>query len=263
MEISGKSFHLRFTFARFMSNLWLKLWLMAYRVLDYLKWLPQRTGRLLRHLMGGPQQLIALLSGTEDTGRPRGLAGSVGRWWFEFLLYTLECLGIGELYETTLDLVKFNTRALYPWEVQLARSVYGDSIHYRRVRIDEFALAGPRQKRFCYVSFYIVNSWGPMENALLLHELVHVWQYERYGAIYMPRSIRAQGSAEGYDYGGVEGLRAFRAQDKGFRDFNFEQQGDIVADYYRIREGYRPCWGNGDRSDLKLYEHFIGQLNSA
>ncbi|MEL6865625.1 MAG: hypothetical protein AAFP19_14455, partial [Bacteroidota bacterium] len=49
---------------------------------------------------------------------------------------------------------------------------------------------------------------------------------------------------------------------KDFLAFNLEQQGDIVSDYYRIRDGYKPRWGNGKRQDLPVYQSFIDQLQS-
>ena len=146
------------------------------------------------------------------------------------------------------------------WEKELAESVFGNSIHYYRVRIDEYAYAGPKQAHFCYVSFHTVNSWGPMNNSILIHELVHVWQYEKMGAIYIPRALRAQHTQAGYNYGGVEALKAAIRTDKDLNSFNLEQQADIIADYYRIREGYTPRWGCGEKLDLWVYERFVEDL---
>ena len=181
-------------------------------------------------------------------------------WWMSLMVYLLECLGSGEVYETVMDFVKFNTRTLHPWEIQLAKSIYGNTIQYRRVRIDEMAMAGPKQKQFCYVSFYLVNSWGPMRNRIFIHELMHVWQYERMGALYMVHALRAQQSIMGYNYGGVTTLKAYLEKGKNLHDFNPEQQADIVADYYLIKNGYSPQWGRGGQEDLAVYEKFIEDL---
>ncbi|MEM9920317.1 MAG: hypothetical protein AAF990_19630 [Bacteroidota bacterium] len=220
-----------------------------------------RLTRLFRHLLSGVLYWPRFFA--SNGGANQGQAAIlrvIGNWWLELCVYALECLGVGELYETTLDLIKFNTRSLHPWEVQLARSVFGNTINYRRVRIDERAFVGPRQKRFCYVSFYMINAWGPMDNALLIHELVHIWQYERFGAVYMPRALAAQRTVMGYDYGGVGRLKLCKDNHFGLQHFNYEQQGDIIADYYRIREGYKPVWGIGSRLDLEIYHYFVEQL---
>ena len=182
-------------------------------------------------------------------------------WWTSFAIYFMECFGIGEFYETVTDFIKFNTRPLYSWEIELAKSVYGNTINYRRIRIDELAIAGPKQKRFCYVSFYLVNSWGPMQNSTFIHELMHVWQYEKMGALYMLNALRAQYSTKGYNYGGLKALKAYLEKGKGLQDFNPEQQADIVADYYLIKSGYSPQWGCGNREDLAVYKKFIEDLD--
>ncbi len=257
MEISGKSYHFRLNPKRILPGLWMKSIGSIYRFMDYIYSLPQRLWRLMRHMFMGFYGLLSFQSIDDVLTAAKE---HFGMWLIELLIYVLECFGIGELYETFLDFIKFNTRPMHDWEIELARSVFGDGINYRRVRIDELAVLGPRQKRFCYVSFYIINSWGPMQNSLLLHELTHIWQYEKMGAVYMPRAIRAQYSRWAYNYGGVAMLKSYLKKGKDFFSFNLEQQGDIVSDYHRIKRGYQPRWGNGNRSDLPIYETFIQQM---
>ena len=101
-----------------------------------------------------------------------------------------------------------------------------------------------------------------MQNSILLHELTHIWQFQQMGAVYVPRAIKAQFSKMGYNYGGVSALKAYLGKGKSFLSFNLEQQGDIISDYYRIKDGYRPRWGNGDRRDLSIYESFVNQVKN-
>ena len=35
-------------------------------------------------------------------------------------------------------------------------------------------------------------------------------------------------------------------------DFNLEQQAEIVSDYFAIREGMIPSWGNGTSNDITI-----------
>jgi len=260
MEISGKSYHIYLDFSRFLPQLMYKLTGTIVRAFDYIRYLPIRIFRVFRHLGRGGKGLYKGLTGACPLNT---LPAEFSLWMVELGICLLECFGIAEIYETLMDFVKFNTRPLQAWELELAQSVFGKSINYQRVRIDEYAVAGPRQKKLCYVSFFIINSWGPMRNSLLIHELIHVWQYEQMGAVYIPRALRAQFSNAGYNYGGAERLQHALEQGLSFQDFNLEQQGDIVADYYRIREGYSPRWGNGNQQDLPVYEEFIRQLRSA
>ena len=115
--------------------------------------------------------------------------------------------------------------------------------------------------QICYVSFYLINSWGPMRKSTFIHELMHVWQYEKTGAIYMLHALRAQHSTMGYNYGGVETLKRYLANEKDITDFNPEQQADIVTDYFLLKNGQLPQWGNGRQKDLGIYKKFIEDLD--
>ncbi len=180
-------------------------------------------------------------------------------WWFGFFLLLLDLLGIVELYEGVASLSKKRTRPLREEEIRRAKPIFDNTIDYRRVRIDEQAWLGPKQYHFCYVSFHTINSWGQMRDDILIHELVHVWQYERYGAVYIAKALLAQWE-EGYDYGGWMNLDKVKNESGKLADFNFEQQADIVMDYYRLQTGRSARWGNATLSDISEYEYFVDQL---
>ena len=126
-------------------------------------------------------------------------------------------------------------------EVDIAASVLGsDSIRFQDVRIAEgrflrlvFRFNGNR----AFTTFHTINlNPEPHQHArsnkdILVHELVHVYQFEVVGSIYIWQALRAQ-RTEGYDYGGAEGLAEAITEGKHFRDFNREQQGKIVEDYF-------------------------------
>ncbi len=235
------------------------MYVLGYRLRDLLGWLPHRCRRLWRHLGRGLRGAHYDHSAADPTVRV-GRLRRAAHWWLELIVYGSELLGIGELYETLTDGAKWKTRPLTAAEIQLARPIFGDGIRYERVRIDEYALIGPRKYALCYVSFYIINSWGTMSPSILIHELVHIWQYEQIGAVYMPRALRAQATRMGYNYGGLATLRAYLAEGRDFLAFNLEQQADIVEDYFRIRRGLTPKWGRGQRSDLDVYEKILSPL---
>ena len=66
---------------------------------------------------------------------------------------------------------------------------------------------------------------------LLVHEMVHVKQFEKVGSVYLAQAVQAQ-KTEGYKYGGWQGLAEKRPGSKRFNDFNREQQSQIAQDYY-------------------------------
>lgn len=262
MEIYGKSYYVHLDFERSLIHFWNKFLASCYRLIDVFRKFPTRLSRFFRHISKGvfflrPRSLYWWES--EINNR---IFSRILNWWIELVIYFLDILGFPEFYETVMDFVKFNSRSMYDWEIDLAKTVFGDSINYKRVRIDELSITGPKQKNFCYVSFYIINSWGKMQNSTLLHELTHVWQFEQMGSVYIPRAIKAQYSKMGYNYGGISALSAYREQGKSFLSFNLEQQGDIISDYFRIKEGYQPRWGRGCRHDLSVYAYFVDQVKN-
>lgn len=179
----------------------------------------------------------------------------------DFVFVLLDLLAILDCFEWLNALVfKPNSRPLSEAEKFLARMVFGQSIPLELVRIDESARIGTRRTGIVYVSGFTINSWGPFAEAILIHELVHVWQYCQLGAAYIPRALRAQNSAMGYNYGGLPALRKAHS----IADFNLEQQGDLVMDYFLLLQDRPASWAPEARGkDLALYETFIDQIRNA
>ncbi len=189
----------------------------------------------------------------------------------EFFFRLLDGLGFFRLYELVSNALATHTRRLTDREVTVLRGVFGESLPYDRIRIDEYARLGPRRYRFFYVSFHTINSWGPMPDDILVHEAVHVWQYRRVGAVYIPRALRAQRSLMGYNYNGVAGLRyvldpnrpALSYEQQADPALNYEQQADAVADWFRLNNGLPARWlGEYDDRDeaLKLLTRLVEML---
>ena len=195
-----------------------------------------------------PQRLMRFFS-FQTFARPLD-----GIFFFVDILLILDC------FELLSSVFKRETRALNDAERFSARMVFGNAIPLDLVRIDESARIGTRNTGIVYVSGFTINSWGIFSEAILIHELVHVWQYTQQGAAYIPRALRAQGSAMGYNYGGLSALRSAQH----ITDFNLEQQGDLVMDYFLILQDRQASWAPEARSiDLPLYETFMDQIRNA
>ena len=151
-------------------------------------------------------------------------------------------------------LLKPGTRRLTDREIAIARSVFGETIDYKKVVIDERSRIGCRRYRFAYVAFNSINCWGVLSDDHFIHEMVHIWQYQRLGSVYIPRALWAQRTPEGYNYGGIEALQAAINGGRGLAHFNYEQQGDIVADYYRLKTGRAPKWCEALPEYLQVFE---------
>lgn len=148
----------------------------------------------------------------------------------------LDFCAFPELMDRLWQVTKPETRDLSAVEEQEARSIFGNRIDYRKVRIDEASfIAWTRAKlKRCsgmgVTTFHTINFTRKLNTApgnsdmkWLVHELTHIAQMEHTGSQYMVEAFRAHVN-EGYAY--RPGAR------KHFREYNREQQACIVADYY-------------------------------
>ena len=233
---------------------------MGRRFVRFFKLLPIRLWRFGYHIFRGFTFQMSRKEYWKDEALKRSRASVILLWLAEFFVLFLEILGVGELYETVTDFAKSKTRPLQDWEIKMAKTVYGNSIDYQLVRIDETAWAGPKQYHFCYVSFNLINCWKRMANHILIHELMHIWQYQKMGAIYMIRALIAQHTHMGYNYGGVEAIQKKLTNKERLLDFNFEQQADVVADYFLLQQGYAPQWGKASLNEIYTYQKILEGL---
>jgi len=175
----------------------------------------------------------------------------------DLLFAALDLLGFFDLYEAFTNALFPAPRPLSAAERRLLQPIFGNSVPYDLIRVDERAYVGPRFAPFCYVSFHTVNSWGKMSAPTLVHEIVHVWQYTHRGAAYIPRALYAQTTAAGYNYGGLEPLRRHHR----LEDFNYEQQADIIEDAFRLANGWPGQWIKGAGAEvLGAYYPYLDEI---
>lgn len=130
-------------------------------------------------------------------------------------------------------------RPLTPGEIALARSMFGDAIDYRGQRIArrKWAFFQPRNTVMAPLGCIHFHPRGsgyhddfaaaPLAaQALFIHEMTHVWQYQR--GIFLPL---ARHPFCRYRYR----LRPDRA----FESYGLEQQAEIVAHAFLLRHGRR------------------------
>lgn len=127
-------------------------------------------------------------------------------------------------------------------EVAMCRDVFGDAIDYPRVRVynrkfwfaqpPRMAMA-PNGNIYFHPSRYLDDfARAPvLTRAWFIHEMGHVWQHQQGVNVYMAMLNRV------YDY-------ASRFGRCRFEELGLEQQCEVAADYYLLRHGCRPCWGN-------------------
>jgi hypothetical protein len=124
------------------------------------------------------------------------------------------------------------TRALGQHEREIAASVYGESIDLDRVRIASSAIVNTPTT----LGDTIRTAHGEIDNATLVHELMHVWQYQTQGISYISCSLagQAQGVVTHWDRNW-----AYEYEEPGpssrLANYGPEQQAMIVETAYQRR----------------------------
>lgn len=125
-------------------------------------------------------------------------------------------------------------RSLSESELQQARKVFGSGLNYTPVRVEKMGsftefLNGSR----AYTMGNIINLPGKAHAyptqyvSIIIHELVHVWQYQHGGWGYVPNAVLSQTFGGGYDF-----AKALR-QGKSWAKMNPEQQAQMIQDAFR------------------------------
>ena len=151
------------------------------------------------------------------------------------------------------------SRGLTPEERALAEMLFGPgALDLDKIKISSVGwLLSGRAYTHGNTIFWPKNQ--RIDAATIAHELTHTYQFQKRGWAYWREAaglqirytlhgIAPRWFADPYDYGGASGLRQARDAGRTFADFNVEQQGQIVEDYYRrLRSG----------EDTSVYEPFI------
>lgn len=247
------------------------------RIDDFAQWianlirlLPARVGRIALTLGFAVVGLVMLVpigvrvwrrgGRTNFAAWLRARARRGGLRAVQFALQVLDLFGMPEFFAFLWRAVTHAT-PLTGAEIVAATSVLGPyALRFQDIRVAQggvLRLIFRRNGGRAFATFHTVNlpSTGYHQRSnvgILLHELVHVYQYERAGSRYFAEALLAQHEA-GYDYGGAEALQTARLQGKYLRDFNREQQAQIVQDYFMQR-----CNG----LDTAPFEPFIAELRA-
>ena len=148
-------------------------------------------------------------------------------------------------------------RGLTDQEKAAARAIFGDSLNLDAIRLTDDSFLGTLKPDNAVSTPGAVNfPPGTLTNRTndpsylpwLMHELTHQWQYQ-HG--YRLDQLAVTAAVGHYDYGGDQGLRDATAQHRGIQSFNFEQQGDLVRNYYLRRSQ------GGDTSAFDPFIHEI------
>lgn len=156
-------------------------------------------------------------------------------------------------------------RPLSQAEVDIARQVFGQSLDLGLIRVtddgpvaDLAGVDGRPRATPGLISFppgtLSGNPNNPDFQETLVHELTHQWQYQHGAGVAF--DLLPDGVDGEYDYGDANGLKAALADGKPFLEFTYEQQGQIVQDYYCLNR-------SGPLPPDSPYLEYIRQVRSA
>jgi hypothetical protein len=233
----------------------------------FVRYLPARLLRVGLTLYAAAAGSVKLAPGLVRAARPGNeearvyLRGCARRGAFrtvQLALEALDLIGTPEIFAFVWRIIT-RTSPLTGEEIAAASLVLGPrGLRYQDVRVAEAGVLRWIFKRNggrAFATFHTLNlpeqGYHQRSNVeIVVHEIIHVYQYERAGSRYFAEALLGQ-QEEGYGYGGPDGLTAAAASGKRMADFNREQQAQIAQDYLaalRLRAPIGP------------YEPFIDQL---
>ncbi len=167
------------------------------------------------------------------------------------------------------------SRPLTKGEAALAKTVFGDSIDYATVTINDGKFAGfhpegtamaPNGNLYmygCYVDDYSqLETYG---QSLFIHEMTHVWQYQNKILAPIAEAVKLNlkhkfNYRAAYDYT----LEAGRD----LTDYNMEQQASIVQDHFALKnEAGSEYWSNCQNVEtgaarMALYDQVLAKFDA-
>lgn len=173
---------------------------------------------------------------TSKTNGHKLSSSDTKEWGIDLFFYLLDVSLIPLFYYWISPLFKHRLRQLNKIEHEVAQEFYLDSIDLDFVWINASMPRNYRKFALAYVSQNIINYQDRISDAVFIHELLHVWQYQKYGIVYIYRALKAQQSSDAYNYGATQGVINGMYKGKPFIEFNFEQQAQIMEDYYKLRK---------------------------
>lgn len=229
-----------------------------------------RNGRLRRTLAAGMVGAVKLM----PDGWRAAQAGELSQWAsaqpgrFLFGLHRLlaqlfDLFGGPEVAQFLMHLIT-HTTPLTAEEQAMMRAVLGaKAMRYEEVRVAEGGLMDwvfAHNGNLAFTTWRTVNlprngRHTRASRAILVHELAHVYQFERVGSCYLGEAIYMliKTKRDCYGYDGVEGLCRDRAAGKRFKEYNREQQAQIVQDYF---------WRGQNGQDISAYEPLMAEVRA-
>jgi hypothetical protein len=155
-----------------------------------------------------------------------------------FLWLWFDAVFVFDIIEIINNLIQPHIRTLTDVEILRGSKMFGKSLDFSLVLLDKHSIPVKRGFAYAFVTFNTINCHKPIPTDVFIHELTHVWQYQNFGAGYIPAALYAQKTPAGYNYAHTEGWHL----SKNILEFNAEQQADLVQDAFRLQNKMGVQW---------------------
>lgn len=159
-------------------------------------------------------------------------------------------------------------RALYNWELEIIDDIYQGSVDASRVRVVETKILNAPTTLGNQIRVSPGWSFADDNKPVLVHEMMHVWQYQVRGTDYITCSVyhNISGAIATGDRN-VAYMNYRLGPNSSLSDFTAEEQATIVGDYYEITRRYKdvkdpPAWVTQRSPDLPIYERLMQQVRA-
>ena len=229
---------------------------------------PIRAGRLFMTVVRAIDAILSVVPELIDAIHHRETIrwirfkfGCFFDWLHQLFTQLFDLFGGPEIAEFLMHLTT-KTTPLTGDEIAMISAILGPkAMRYGDVRVVEgglFDLIFKPNGHLAFATWHSINlprsGRHTRQNLpIVVHELTHVYQYERVGSRYLGEAIYMliKTKRDCYNYGGPSGLALACSFGKHYRHYNREQQAMITQGYYTLL---------ARGSDVDAYEPFIAQL---
>lgn len=202
--------------------------------------------RMIEYIRLWPLRFVEFFAWIFLMDRPRGKY-VVPRWLCGLFFKSIDLTPLPQMVELIRDLAQRSVRGLNDQERELITGVYGHALNLNLIGINPSS-SQAKKKKIAFVSFHTINFYQNITDSTLIHEVMHIWQYRKYGSNYIAEALYAQKWGGGYAYGGKDALE--KNESVGLKAFNFEQQAVIVEDYFL------------EKGDREVYRKYLSEVRS-
>ena len=178
-------------------------------------------------------------------------------WPLELVLLCFDLLGLPDLWLQIQVLLFREIRLLNQYERKIITDFYGENGFLDEVWMNPRDLFGFKRFALAFVLHNTINYDRTISDGVLIHEFMHVIQYQKVGSPYILRALLAQNSKAGYQYGGPEQLYHNMIRGQSLWSYNYEQQAQIMQDYYKLKS---KASGSLPVMELSSYELLLREL---